>query len=780
MTAVLYLATAVAVIAIAHRLRPLPPRAAAAIVLLPLCLVGCPLLTGAVAAPVDIAYTAEPLASMASEVGAGPVVNTDMTDAFAQFLPWKSAVRWAYAQREWPLWNPFELCGNVLAGAAQSAPYHPVQLLGLFLDEPQAATFEVAMLFFLAMLGGYLFLRELLLSELASLFGAAAWMASTYVVSFAGTAHGMSIAMLPFVLFAARRLAENASARSTMLLAGALALLLLSGHPETAAHTVVLAAAWFFFSVRDAGKRLDARRVAVGLAAGVLALLVTAIFTLPILDALGQTAELSHRTHVRDASVPAAASLHRLMLSFLPFLEGAHGEAAQHTPGTAHGWVASAFCGALVFPPALYGLTRGARRRQRWFFGALLVFGLLAGVKARGVTELLDALPLFSLTLNERMISFAALALVALSAMGLDAWPRQASRMLPILFVAMAATVALIVILLRPDLGGAALSPNFLRIAAARMIVPSLLAAALCVAYRSPRAVTVGLLALLLVERTIETSALRPVVARSTYYPPIAGLPAPAAGEPFRIVAAGPLLTPNLATHYRLEDARGYEAVTLGRYADLLPLWSTPQPVWSNRVDDLHAPLLSMLNVRYALAPARSAPPEGWLARGGGAGFALFENTRVLGRAFVPHVVHFARRDASLAAMRAAHDFSDDAWIEDGGPERTIANGSGRVELEQRGTRLRLHAQVDRDAWIVISQSAWRGWRAREAGRELPLFIGNHAFLALHLPAGEHVVKLLFLPQSFVIGRAITFATIALLIVAAVVGRMRKGRQARA
>ena len=43
--------------------------------------------------------------------------------------------------------------------------------------------------------------------------------------------------------------------------------------------------------------------------------------------------------------------------------------------------------------------------------------------------------------------------------------------------------------------------------------------------------------------------------------------------------------------------------------------WSVPQPVWSNRVDDLTAPMLSAMNVRYAIVRASlrgRLPPGGW------------------------------------------------------------------------------------------------------------------------------------------------------------------------
>ena len=70
---------------------------------------------------------------------------------------------------------------------------------------------------------------------------------------------------------------------------------------------------------------------------------------------------------------------------------------------------------------------------------------------------------------------------------------------------------------------------------------------------------------------------------------------------------------------------------------------------------------------------------------------------------------------------------------------------------------------MDADAFVVISQTAWDGWRAFVDGKRVALRRANHAFLAVWVPAGEHRVRLVYLPRSFVIGRGITFAALIFL-----------------
>jgi hypothetical protein len=92
------------------------------LLLLPLGVTGRALLTGSVYGPLDLAYTVDPLASTPQAAHVPPVVNPELSDVYTEFFPWNDAMRRSIARGEWPLWNPYELCGTPLAGAAQVAP----------------------------------------------------------------------------------------------------------------------------------------------------------------------------------------------------------------------------------------------------------------------------------------------------------------------------------------------------------------------------------------------------------------------------------------------------------------------------------------------------------------------------------------------------------------------------------------------------------------------------------------------------------------------------------
>jgi hypothetical protein len=90
-----------------------------------------------------------------------------LSDVYSLNIPWKYAARVALERHEWPLWNPYSFCGDILAASAQPTPYEPFFLLSLLLPMANSLTFMAAITFFLAGLLMFAFLRELRCSEAA-------------------------------------------------------------------------------------------------------------------------------------------------------------------------------------------------------------------------------------------------------------------------------------------------------------------------------------------------------------------------------------------------------------------------------------------------------------------------------------------------------------------------------------------------------------------------------------------------------------------------------------
>lgn len=777
MALLLYLLTAATLLGVVHRwVRNLSVSAAFVILLLPFCLTGRALLTGGVYAPIDNAYASEPLRPLREVSGVRQEFNGILTDVASQMIPWRKAVQWSLQHREWPLLNPFILSGDVLAASGQPAAYSPFTLLAILLPAAPSFTYTAAITFFLAGLGAFLFARELGISEPAAIVASAGWMYSTAISFFVLWPVGFCWSILPLVLLGARRVVTEQSWSAAMLMMISLTVMLLGGHPETVLHVVFVGVVYAFVQLTHR-RTAYARALGLAASAGVLALLLCAIYLLPLLQAVEQTEEHVSRNAIfanQTRGKPAGITLARIATDVFPFLHGRQ----WRLPLLNDIPIDSAAVGSIVLALAIYAAWR-VRSRETWFFLGLTVFGLLMRGDWPPLTRTMQKLPLFDIALNERFSFAAAFALAVLAGIGVEELRKRGSDS------AAAITLAVTLVVLAAGTlvieHAQLVRPNAERWGESKIAADlgMLGIATLILAFRIRTALALPLLlGCILIQRTQSESGVYPVYPPSAAYPPVPVFKhLDRTRGPFRITGSHVTFIPGMSALYELEDVRGYQAMTNRRYFETYPLWCRSVPVWFNRVEYLSRPFLSFLNVRYAVVWPGYPTPEGWRVLATESGTPLLENTRVIERAFVPRRVRLGTpKTETIAEMAAETDFRERAWIlaSDEPHERT--NGPGRLVTAHTGTDYLIAADMENDGWIVISTVAWEGWRAYIDGRRVRIQIANHAFLGVFVPKGRHRVTLTYWPESFVIGRAISLATIAGLALAAVVRQRRRRR----
>ncbi|HEX8171250.1 MAG TPA: YfhO family protein [Thermoanaerobaculia bacterium] len=781
---VLYLIVAVALLFVWNRfVQPLTRGAALALLLLPLVFTARALVTGGVYAPIDLPYMSEPLKDYARDYGISGVHNGTLSDLYAQIIPWQSAVRRSFAHGQWPVWNPYLLCGNILAANMQAAPYDPLQLLGMLLPHAQALTFMAAMTFFLAALFTFGFARAIGCGETPALIAAAGYSFCAMLAFFVGWPLGRAWAFLPLVLLGVRLIAaprvlgssaprvadgpeepRSRGARGAVVLTSAFVATIFAGHPESVLHIVAAGAAYGAFEV------LRTRRwkaIAQAALCGVIALLLTAISLVPFFSAAPQTVEydLRHDVYATTNFFTTFENVgKRAAATFFPWFGGQ----PERDNFTDEWQPTAARTGALIVALSLAALVLAPRRGETWFFFGAGVIALLASIDAWPVAHLLHELPLFNIALNERLAFAAAFALSILAGIAADALPSTRGRALAAAAVIAAVGIALAVI-------GNAITPRELRVGVRQELITTLklaelipvAIAALLVATRTRYALPL-LLALLLIQRHVEDGRIYPTFPQKAFYPvtPLLQQILKDGDTPFRIAGMYYSFVPDTAALYGLEDARGYEAMTYRRLTDTFPLWCQAQPVSFNTIIDMNRPFLSFLNIRYMLAGSDVPPGEGWQLVMEDRGTRLYRNTRVLPRAFVPRRVRYERSSTDvLRGMFDTKDFGETAFITVRHyPPHEIANGPGALTLRRDGFDYEIDATMELDGWVVVSESAWSGWRAYVDEHRVETQSANHAFLGVFVPKGKHHVRLIYRPEPFTRGRNISLATLAALI----------------
>lgn len=783
----LYAAIAILVLwASAKVVRPLSTRDGGVLFLLPLVETGRALTFGRVLAPIDLPWFYPPLSAFREAQHLSAQSPALFHDQWTQLIPWQRAVREAWRAGEWPLWNPFASLGEPLLGSYQPAIFHPVNLASLLLDLPQALTLMRALTLLVAGLSIYLLLVDLDLRAEAAMAGAAGWMFSRHMLFWLGWPVAAASGVVPLVLLGARRVAQRPGRGSISLLVVALSLLFLAGNPEVVALGTSLAGALFLVELVHSDRSRRLRGAVAGVGALGMALGICAIQLLPFLDTLAQSVEFARRS----GQVGLPATLHSLARTFsilseslLPFVHGVLAKAGQPLPAV-QPTLGAVWVGATLLLASVAAMVAPTRPHRAFFLWTTLS-GLAIGSSFAPALHLLHIVPGLSLVLPHYGSLLATLGLSALAAMGLDALLRhEVRRAWWLSGLVLAAAVTTLYVSQRHSFADAGLDRSTAAILLATLLVPLLVAGS--VLPRLRRRTSVGALALLLIvgERQLEDGWLNSSFARRSFYPavrPLSRLRPAETADPFRVVGVGAYLYPDLATMQGFEDPRGYNPLTLTRWAELFPIWRVRKLTHLIVADEL-SPFLSLFNVKWALVPAGFRLPSHWKRVFQGAGMMLARNRGVLPRAFVPRRLRWAdNATQSLRGVAALDDPLELVWLEEVNgpvtPERSIEvdNSVGSVDILESGFRYRVHTRFQQPGWVVISVSAWRGWRARSDVGDLPLAIADHALIAFRAPAGDHDVELTYRPRSFVWGSRITAGSILLAALWLLGHRARRG-----
>ena len=776
MAFLLYLATTALLLWLTHRyVLPVSWLAALVLCVLPLGLVGKALVTDGVYGPVEYLYQEAPFQGLASVA----VRNASATDVFSEFFPWRHAVQASLLRGEWPLWNPYNLCGHPLAAEAQSAPYSPFTLLACLLPAAVSMSYTAAMAMFLAALSGFLFARELDCSEGAALVAAIGWGLASSIVLYSHTAMGFATVYLPLLVMAAGRVVRQPGFASAGLLTTALTLCTLAGHPESLFLNVLVGCVYALFElVRN--RLVPWRPIATALAAGLVAFALSAMFLMPLFEAFPQSAELAIKSGQSAGSRGQTTErvLAALARDFFPYLH----VRSWTSPNLGHVGAETAAAGSIVLALAIYAVWR-KRSAETWFFASLGLVCIAAGVRWAPVSDVLQRVPLLHITLHDRLAFAGAFCLVVLAALGLEEILRREDRRaaavtFAVVFVILAAGTFWLTqhVTLESVAGGYGSHKIFAELVF--LGIATLLLSTFMVMPANRRWLVAGLIVLLAAQRVVSESDTFSTYPAEVAWPKLALLePLRDVREPFRVVGRDTAFPPASNTFYGLEDVRGYEALTFTRFFQAYRIWAQPYGSWYYRVDDLTNPFLSFMNVRYAIQAGALPVPPGWRVVRASGGATLLENQHVIERLFIPArvIVGDTIPDAIVADMSDLRDLRTMAWITAPNPPFERPNGPGTIQLRSRslGGEYLFDAEMQGDGWVVLSDTAWKGWHAYVDGRRVKMTRANSAFLGVYLPAGRHAVRIVYRPLSFVRGRAITFGTLLLIVIVAVVRRRR-------
>jgi hypothetical protein len=99
--------------------------------------------------------------------------------------------------------------------------------------------------------------------------------------------------------------------------------------------------------------------------------------------------------------------------------------------------------------------------------------------------------------------------------------------------------------------------------------------------------------------------------------------------------------------------------------------------------------------------------------------------------------------------------------------------GRARVRARSPGEYV-LEAENGADAYLVLSESYYPGWRAEVDGKPAEVFPANHLIQAIRLPPGNHVVRFSYRSRFLGLGLGVALLAAMVPVAIALVGRRRR------
>ena len=805
---------------------------------LSLALVGPALVPGRTLSSSDALWAATPW-SATRPAGVRPLgSNPEIGDQARVFQPFLQHTRETLPHI--PLWDPSIMAGRPFLANGQSAVFSPFSVPAYVLPFWRSLAVIAAMKLFVAAFGAYLLGRALGMGLGGALLAGMTFGFSLWLVAWLSWPNASVWALLPWLWLLADRIVRRPGLLSISALACAIGLQYLGGHPESSFHVLVFTAVFFLVRLvqhRPAGGprlRRAVKQLSAFAAAAVLGSALAALVLIPLVELLANSADTSGRADFGEIHIPA-----RYLLGVFLHDYWGRPTRTPIAPASSAMHARALYVGALplILAGAAPVLRRTGERIAVVLIGAS---SLAVVVGAQPLITITKLLPGFRVSQNTRLVVVFALCVALLAGWGLHdlAGRRRAPRRSRVVLVLAAAIVGtpILWMVAAGDRPPASLLDDGLRIGwgfaspprlpalggtppeVARVVDEIRLASllewlvlaglglaliALRVAGRlGPATFTALALVLTAADLFKAGVGLNPAIPLHTASQPLTpALRHLQSRRPNRFVGLNPTypfsvvnpLPADLALRYALFDARGYDYPIEERFGRF----------WRREVANPGCPfhfcttgaraspgalralgLLSVANLlqqradpvlRAARTRLRYDGPDG----------RIYSNGWAVPRVFVVDRQRVAPDDdRALAAIvapafrprRVAVTERPVAGVPQAGPRAGSAPAGSARLVSYGDERVAVEARTRRPGVLVLTDTAFPGWKARVDGSSVPVLRVDYLLRGVRLAPGRHRVEFRYEPASWRAGRIVSALALSALLAMAVAGWRRRGR----
>lgn len=699
-----------------------------------------------------------------------PFKNYLVTDPVRQQIPWRKVMVDSVRKGDFPGWNPYAFAGTPLAGNIQAGTFYPLNLLFFLMPFSDAWSALIILQPVLASVFTYLYLRNLGLRKLTSVFGASVFAFCGFAVAWMTWGTIVHTALwLPVSLLSVDRMRRNASEKKRtflwpVVLAASLTFSFFAGHAQVFLYTLLFVLAYATYR-RSGILPKDRLRYYLMMAAALMGFI---LLSSPQWLAFIPNYLLS----------PRAADTTSWTQSgwFIPWRHLAQLLAPDYfgNPATLNYWGTWNYGEFLSYAGIIALVLAASAVLSRikgtgffvWIAGAALLFSVENPVSR---LPFLLRLPVISSLQPTRLIIVVDFCLAVLAAYGFEQWLTDRRRMIPHAFTAVA---FFLIFLWGTALYGKSSAPDPVlkgdfAVSVRNLVIPTavfMMAAGITLAKavfgkRRYASVVLGMIltGVSLIDLYRTGWKFTPFVSASYFFPPTQLTNRLKSGtEPFRIMSLDKrIIPPNTGAFYGIETIEGYDSVYDARYEKYMAAAArnrpdTNPPYGFNRIftsDTAGSPLWPIANVRYVLSIAENDNPD--LTEQ-----ARFGDVRLLEyRRNSPRVYLAGDITAVTEPDQAISVMYSDLFVP-GISAVTERRLDLRPEPLAAGEHIKLASysadKMDFDVntivprLVVIVNAYHPNWRATVDGVPAQIIRVNYLFMGLVIPSGKHSVHIYY------------------------------------
>jgi len=726
------------------------------------------------------------------------------SDSIRMQLPWKVLAFDLIKKGQRPFWNPYNFSGNPLLANYQSGIFYPLNIFYFIFHPLTAWTILTILEVFLAMLFMFLLLRKLKISQTASIFGALAFISSSFFISWLEIdIIGHTYLWLPLIIYLIEVILVDKKRSFYPLISLAMAFSIFAGYPQTAILMIFYSILYFLFRLKsliNKKKELAYFFLFLGFGLG-----LAGIQLLPTLELYYQSplAQPFAGWTFEHFLIP----FNQLVTFFAPDFFG--NPATNNFWGRDYGDLTPSI-GVIPLFFALLAIFRKKKKDQliNFLFLTSIIFLFLA-IKSplSWLVEIIN-LPILSSGTPARILCLLFFNLAILSGFGFDYFltslqeksAKEKIKFLISVFLFVYFCFWIFAFFGSRIIPGGQSLVDKLSVTRRNLILPTVSFSALVIVFiyfyyfrhffnkKVNKCLlslsSLGIICLVFLNLFYSLQKYNPFSPQKFFFPdhPVLNFLKSKSETPDRFYGVETAhFGDNFASYYQLYAAEGYDALRISRYAELIAAVQTGQvPKEYLRSDALfpkedsenRRKIFNLLGIKYLLdkddAATKNWEPQPWkfpedryqLIWQKGK-WKVYENLEALPRSFLVNNYLVLKNDEEIIKKIFSPDFNPKETVileEEIVDQIKLTNkSSGKVQfVNYSPNKVVLKVETEGDSLLFFSDSFYPGWKAFVDNEETKIYCANYAFRAITVPIGNHTVIFSYQPISFKIGSLIS------------------------